>query len=136
MSISTLTLPRKAFRRGSKFCAITAIVVAGLMGVFAPTRADAQSLHSCESYTITGYVRGHHSNFTANGTSVWTREWVAAGSYNLPFNTVVQVQFPNGPAEYRIVDRGHLNNRHIDILVDTVDEARNLTATRMVCIVG
>lgn len=91
-------------------------------------------IHSCEKYTITGYVRGHHSNFTANGTSVWTRDYVAAGSYNLPFGTIVQVQFPSGPGEYRIVDRGHLNNRHIDILVDTVGEALALTNTLTVCV--
>lgn len=92
-------------------------------------------IHSCEPYTITGYVRGHGNPYTANSVSVWTREWIAAGSYNLPFGTVVQVQFPNGPAEYRIEDRGGgLGRRHIDILVDTVSEARALTSTRTVCI--
>lgn len=92
-------------------------------------------VHSCEPYTITGYVRGDHSNWTANGVSVWTRDWIAAGSYNLPFGTVVQVQFPHGPGEYRIEDRGGgLGRRHIDILVDTRSQALALTSTRTVCI--
>lgn len=94
-------------------------------------------IHSCEQYTITGYVRGHGNPYTANSVSVWTREWIAAGSYNLPFGTVVQVQFPSGPAEYRIEDRGGgLGSRHIDILTDTVSEALSLTSTRTVCIIS
>lgn len=94
-------------------------------------------VHNCEEYKITGYVRGHGNPYTANDVSVWTREWIAAGSYNLPFGTVVQVQFPNGPGEYRIEDRGGgLGRRHIDILVDTVSEALALTSTRTVCIIS
>lgn len=106
-----------------------------LISLFAGVLLNS-GVYACEPYTITGYVRGADSPWTADGTSVWTREDIAAGSYNLPFDTIVQVQFPWGPAEYRIADRGRLNVRHIDILLDTRSEAFAITSTRIVCIVG
>jgi len=92
--------------------------------------AGAQS--ACETYRITGYVRGAHSPWTADGTSVWTREPIATASYNVPLGAYVQVM---GLGSYRVADRGGgLEVRHIDILVDTVSEAYELTGYRTVCV--
>lgn len=96
--------------------------------------ASNSSSSNCETYQITGYVRGAGSDYTADGTSVWNYEAIAAGSYNLPFDTVVDV---DGIGQYRIADRGPgLSSRHIDILVDSVSEARALTSRRVVCIIS
>lgn len=84
----------------------------------------------CEPYTITGYTRDCCSNRTADGTSVWTDEPIAAGSYNLPLGSWVNVE---GLGQFRIADRGLLNRRHVDILVDTTEQARALTSEREVC---
>lgn len=84
----------------------------------------------CEQYHITGYTRDCCSDRTADGTSIWTDEPIAAGSYNLPLGSWVNV---DGLGSYRIADRGLLYRRHIDIPVDTVDQARALTSEREVC---
>jgi 3D (Asp-Asp-Asp) domain-containing protein len=78
-----------------------------------------------QPYRITGYVRGHHSPWTADGTSVWTREKVVAASWNLPFGTMVRVEGLD--YAYRVADRGGgLEGRHIDVLVDSVAIAYKL----------
>jgi 3D (Asp-Asp-Asp) domain-containing protein len=87
---------------------------------------------ACETYRITGYVRGHHSPWTYDGTSVWTREPIAAASWNVPIDTHVEV---DGVGTFRVADRGGgLGARHIDILVDSVSEAYALTSWRQVCL--
>lgn len=107
------------------------LVAAILLLVGQPSATHAQAT-SCELYRITGYVRGHHSPWTYDGTSVWTREAVAAASWNVPINSVVQV---DGLGSFRVADRGGgLGRRHIDVLVDSVAEARALTGWRHVCI--
>lgn len=86
----------------------------------------------CEEYRITGYVRGAHSPWTSDGTSVWTREAVAAASYNVPMGWRVQVA---GIGTFRVADRGGgLGARHIDILVDSYSEAYSLTGMRSTCV--
>lgn len=96
-----------------------------------PPSANADD--RCEAYRVTGYVRGHHSPWTYDGTSVWTQEAIAAASWNLPIGTVVKV---DGLGKYRIADRGSgLGARHIDVLVDNVQTAHELTSVRTVCLV-
>jgi 3D (Asp-Asp-Asp) domain-containing protein len=86
----------------------------------------------CEPYQITGYVRGAHSPWTYDGTSVWTREPIAAASWNVPLGAEVEV---DGLGRFRVADRGGgLGPRHIDILVDTVAQAHALTGERLVCV--
>lgn len=85
----------------------------------------------CEKYWVTGYVRGHHSPWTADGTSVWTREPIAAASYNVPMGSSVEVI---GLGTFRVADRGRLQARQVDVLVDTVSEAHALTGYYTVCV--
>jgi 3D (Asp-Asp-Asp) domain-containing protein len=83
-------------------------------------------------YRITGYVRGADSPWTYDGTSVWTSEPVVAASWNVPINSIVQVQ---GLGVYRVADRGgKLQRRHIDVLVNSKAEAFSLTGWRPVCL--
>jgi 3D (Asp-Asp-Asp) domain-containing protein len=87
---------------------------------------------SCEMYRITGYVRGADSPWTYDGTSVWSSEPIVAASWNVPINSIVQVQ---GLGRYRVADRGgKLQRRHIDILVNSKAEAYSLTGWRPVCV--
>lgn len=110
--------------------ALVAIAAAVAVPFSMPEAAQAQS--ACELYRITGYVRGHFNPWTYDGTSVWTREPIAAASWNLPINSRVSVQ---GLGSFRIADRGgRLGLRHIDILVDTVQQARSITGWRSVCV--
>ncbi|MFN0071564.1 MAG: 3D domain-containing protein [Chloroflexota bacterium] len=95
-----------------------------------PGLAHAQAT-ACETYRITGYVRGAHSPWTYDGTSVWTQEPIAAASWNVPINSVVQVE---GTGVFRVADRGGgLSARHIDILVNSRAEALAITGWRQVC---
>ncbi len=88
----------------------------------------------CESYTITSYSIAQFPGTTASGISTQGQAGViAAGSYNLPFGTLVNIE---GVGTYRIEDRGRLGARHIDILLQTTREALNFgRQTRVVCIV-
>lgn len=82
-----------------------------------------------EVYRISGYVRGHHSDYTFDGTSVWSREPIAACSYNLALGQMIEVE---GLGVYRCADRGMLGPRHIDILVDDLPTAYAITGWRLV----
>ena len=112
----------------------TAAAVCALLVAFSywqPDVTHAQA-ESCEMYRITGYVRGAFSPWTYDGTSVWTTEPIAAASWNVPVDSIVQVQ---GLGQYRVADRGSkLEQRHIDILVNSKAEAYSLTGWRPVCV--
>lgn len=110
---------------------LTVVLLAFSVAMLATLPAFAEEEGACETYRITGYVRGAHSPWTKDGTSVWTRERIAAASYNVPMGTYVQVI---GLGSYRVADRGNLSGRHIDILVDTASQAYALTGYRMVCV--
>lgn len=86
-------------------------------------------------YRTTGYIQGAHSLYTYDGTSVWTRESIAAASWNVPMGSYVEVYFPWGVEVYRIADRGGgLSNRHIDIQVPNLARAYERTGYYRVCI--
>lgn len=93
------------------------------------------NMQHCETYTITAYSVEQYPGTTTDGTRTPGNAGViAAGSYNLPFNTYVDIE---GVGVYRIADRGHLGVRHVDILVNTTREALNFgRQTRTVCIVN
>jgi 3D (Asp-Asp-Asp) domain-containing protein len=101
------------------------------LAAWQPGVSHAQAA-SCEMYRITGYVRGADTPRTYDGTSVWTKERIVAASWNVPINSVVQVQ---GLGTYRVADRGgRLGKRHIDILVNSKAEAFSVTGWRPVCL--
>lgn len=110
---------------------IMVAVMAGLLTM--PPAGAARSNSNCDSWFVTGYVRGEGSAYTADGTSVWSGEAVAAAPYWVPFGTYVTV---DGLGTYRVADRGRLGERHLDVLVDTRRQAYALTGTYTVCLGG
>jgi 3D (Asp-Asp-Asp) domain-containing protein len=92
---------------------------------YPPFRGD------CRTAQITGYIRGDGSPWTADGTSIWTDEAIAAASYDVPMGSRVSVE---GLGSFRIADRGRLSPTWIDVAVWTRDEAYALTGVRRVCI--
>lgn len=111
-----------------------ALLIIGSM-VMSGGRADAQGAY-CETYWVTGYAASDYPGWTADSSTTTVAalnrgEPIAAGSYNLPFGTMVDI---DGLGRYRIADRGHLGARHIDVLVWTRAEAYALTGYRTVCV--
>lgn len=96
--------------------------------------AAALMLQSCEIYTITSYSVEMFPGRTYDGTrTIGNAGRIAAGSWNLPIDTRVEIE---GVGVYRIADRGRLGHRHIDILTQSTREALNFgRQQRMVCIV-
>jgi 3D (Asp-Asp-Asp) domain-containing protein len=124
--------PLEATRPPHRIARIASAVSALLVGLafWQPAVTHAQAA-SCEMYRITGYIRGADSPWTYDGTSVWTSEPIVAASWNVPINSIVQVQ---GLGAYRVADRGGgLGKRHIDVLVNSKAEAYSLTGWRPVC---
>ena len=91
------------------------------------------ALVECESYVITGYVRGELGGWTYDGTPILTDEPIVAASWNLPIDALVEIE---GLGRFRVADRGHLGARHIDVAVWSRAEAFALTGVRNVCVVG
>jgi 3D (Asp-Asp-Asp) domain-containing protein len=117
------------FRNLLRVAGVAWAIVAALV-LSQPGVSHAQAA-SCETYRITGYVRGAFSPWTYDGTSVWTAEPIVAASWNVPINSVVQVQ---GLGAFRVADRGgRLAERHIDVLVNSKADAYSLTGWRSVC---
>jgi 3D (Asp-Asp-Asp) domain-containing protein len=95
------------------------------------TQAPAQP---CEQYRITGYTVLDFPGITADGTStqgaIARGEHIVAASYNLPLGSYV---FIEGLGVHRVADRGHLDARHLDVLVATYAQAYALTGYRKAC---
>jgi 3D (Asp-Asp-Asp) domain-containing protein len=81
---------------------------------------------STETYWVTGYNRldPAMNTRTADGTHILTDEPIVAASYNLPFDTIIEIE---GLGVYRVADRGHLRARHIDVAVWSNAEAYAIT---------
>lgn len=82
---------------------------------------------------VTGYVRGHHSPWTYDGTSIWTSEPIAAASWNFPLGWMVEV---DELGTFRIADRGGGlgSSGWIDVAVSSEAEAFSVTSVRRVCV--
>lgn len=94
----------------------------------APTRAEGW----CSQAKITGYVRSEYGPFTYDGTSIWTPEPIAAASWNIPIDSMVEVE---GLGTYRIADRGLLGSAGwIDVAVSSRAEAYAITGWRTICV--
>jgi 3D (Asp-Asp-Asp) domain-containing protein len=85
----------------------------------------------CYDGWITGYVRTEHSGATYDGTPIGTAEPIAAAGWDIPIDSVVEVE---GAGRYRVADRGRLGPGHIDVAVWTRAEAFELTGIRRVCV--
>jgi 3D (Asp-Asp-Asp) domain-containing protein len=110
---------------------ILAAVIASLAA--SPARADAPTASWCQSMQITGYVRTEFSPWTADGTSVYTDEPIAAASWNVPMGSYVDVA---GVGRFRVADRGLLGSSGwIDVAVWSRSEAYSLTGVRTVCVI-
>jgi 3D (Asp-Asp-Asp) domain-containing protein len=92
----------------------------------------APSAAYCRQMKLTGYVRTDFSSRTYDGTSIYTREAIAAASWEIPINSIVHVK---DVGSFRVADRGRLgSDGWIDIAVWTRPEAYALTGTRTVCV--
>lgn len=115
-----------------------ALLLALVVPAFTPQPIADPPVHeaACFEARTTGYVRGHHSPWTADGTSIWTPEPIAAASYDLPLGAYVWVE---GVGTVRIADRGRLgsgNPTWIDVAVYSTAEAYALTGTRLICVMA
>jgi 3D (Asp-Asp-Asp) domain-containing protein len=112
----------RAFALGTALSAVLLSATAGAAatGATAAT-AGSESCRPIGAYRITGYVRTEFSARTYDGTSIYTEEHIAAGSWNLPLNTRVRVEGLD--FTYRIADRGALEPKHLDIAVWSREEA-------------
>ena len=117
---------------------MTRLLLAATMALLVAAQAEAErpaaeELVACEPYWITGYVRTEYSARTYDGTSVYTDEPIVAASWNLPIDTIVEIE---ELGRFRVADRGHLGPRHIDVAVWSRPEAFALTGRRRVCVVA
>lgn len=87
----------------------------------------------CADMRTTGYVRGAHSPWTADGTDIFTSEPIAAASYDIPLGAVVAI---DGLGVYRVADRGGGlgSSRWVDVAVWTAAQAYAATGVREVCV--
>jgi 3D (Asp-Asp-Asp) domain-containing protein len=116
---------------------VRAILCALVLALLPATEARAGAPVECSPYRVTAYASSEYPGWTADGSTT-TRgalargEPIAAASRNVPFNAVVDV---DGLGAYRVADRGHLDARHIDVLVGTRDEALEIGSSyRTVCV--
>jgi 3D (Asp-Asp-Asp) domain-containing protein len=97
--------------------------------LLAPAEAD------CGPIRVTGYSRHEFSPRTADGTSIYADEPIAAASWNVPLNSYVEIE---GVGTFRIADRGMLGNGSpltwVDVAVWSRAEAYALTGVRHACI--
>lgn len=95
--------------------------------------APEGSGYCIEGARITGYVRGAHSPWTYDGTSIWTEEPIAAASWDIPIGAQVDVE---GLGSYRVADRGGGLGGYgwIDIATWSRAEALGITRTARACI--
>lgn len=90
--------------------------------------------HHCRPMKVTGYVR---SDFgpnarTYDGTLLYGEEALAAASWDIPLQSIVQVE---GVGTFRVADRGQLGNSGwIDIATWTRSRAYEITGSRLVCV--
>lgn|SRR5262245_64769122 len=87
----------------------------------------------CYPSRVTGYVRGAHSPWTYDGTSIWTPEPIAASAWDLPLNSLVWIE---DVGTVRIADRGGGLGAAgwIDVAVWSHAEAVALTGMRTICV--
>lgn len=94
---------------------------------------DPECISPASIHWTSGYVRGHHSDHTADGTNIWNGEHLVATGPEYPFRTVLWI---DGLGYYRVADRGSgVGVGHIDVLVDSEREAFAITSRRLACAV-
>lgn len=105
----------------------------GLLLAFLPAETPADAPW-CGPVTVTGYVRGEGSDRTFDGTSIWTREPIAAASWDVRMGSVAEVP---GLGRFRVADRGMLGSGvprpWLDLAVWSYPEALAVTGVRTVC---
>ncbi len=99
-----------------------------LSGQSAPYPPDCWT--PAEPHWVTGYSREQFPGRTADGTSVWSGEWLVAAHPRYPFGAVVWI---DRLGHFRVADRGLLGTHHLDVLVSTDAEAYRLTGEYQAC---
>lgn len=88
----------------------------------------------CGEARITGYVRTEFSDYTYDGTSIYTDEPIVAASWDIAIGSLADI---DGIGTFRVADRGMLGNGHpmpwVDVAVWSRQEAYELTGVRIVC---
>ncbi len=105
--------------------AVTAILLLTLWLATAPPIATRAA--TCPNWCGTGYVPGPDAPnpTTADGTSVWTAESIAAAPAWVPFGSLIDL--PELSLTVRVADRGNLGPCHVDIRVFSTRAAYALT---------
>jgi 3D (Asp-Asp-Asp) domain-containing protein len=87
----------------------------------------------CADMRTTGYVRTEHSPRTFDGTSIYSDEPIAAASWDIPLQSLVEVE---DVGTFRVADRGGGlgSSGWIDIAVWSRAEAYQLTGFRRTCV--
>ncbi len=107
------------------------LLLLGLFAIAAVARCSPTPAHAeCISAWVTGYVET--GNPTADGTSTRGQAWsIVAAHPSVPFDSYVTI---SGLGVFRVADRGGLSVNHFDVLVNSVEEALDLTGTYPACI--
>lgn len=83
-----------------------------------------------EMFFVSGYNRWAFSPHTADGTPVNTGEPIVAAHERYPFNVAIWIE---GLGVYRVADRGQLGWSHLDVAVDSDEEAYRTTGEYRAC---
>jgi 3D (Asp-Asp-Asp) domain-containing protein len=119
--------------RLTRLAATLALTASLAQPMSAPAHAAPVTYQSCREFMVTGYVKGADSPWTADHTSIWTEEPIAAAQNWVPFNAYVWI---DGLGSYRIADRGGLAAAGVDfdLSVWTYREAYALTGYHFGCL--
>lgn len=117
---------RRVLARARRTIAAAAIIVTLALPLVPHNPIRAQTNQVCEELWVTGYVRTSpdFNPTTADGTSIFTEEPIAAAHRRFAFDTTLY--FPE-LGQFRVADRGYLSWNHIDIAVWSRREAYNIT---------
>jgi 3D (Asp-Asp-Asp) domain-containing protein len=86
----------------------------------------------CQEARITGFVRSEYGPLTYDGTPIGTPEAIAAASWNIPIDSVVEIP---DLGRFRVADRGMLGSSGwVDVAVLDRATAYAITSVRTVCI--
>jgi hypothetical protein len=108
---------------------MTALLLAGALALLSPAEVPW-----CGQAKITGYSRYEYGPFTADGTSIFTAEPIAAASWDVALGSLASIE---GLGVYRVADRGMLGRGEpmpwVDVAVWDRATAFSLTSVRRVC---
>lgn len=107
-----------------------ALIIAVVGAAAAVHDGRAVQAANCWSAHVTGFLET--GNPTADGTPTVGRAWsIAAAHSSIPFGTLLAI---DGVGLVRVADRGFLQPNDVDVLVETIAQARALTGEYQTCV--